>query len=102
MALEPVTGDAAHEIERKVLELESRLLDFLRLIDGMSLRLLDFLSGLVDPAELPSAAHGWRRLEAARRAAYDSRGRTPCYERWSSRRTAMSLVELKPPERSPG
>jgi DNA-binding phage protein len=51
---------------------EPRLPDFLRLIDGMSLRLLDFLSGLVDPAELPSAAHGWRRLEAARRAAYDS------------------------------
>lgn len=51
---------------------EPRLPDFLRLIDAMSLRLLDFISGLVDPAGLPSAAHGWRRLEAARRAAYDS------------------------------
>jgi len=51
---------------------EPRLPDFLRLLDAMSLRLLDFLSGLVDPAELPSAAQGWRRLEAARRAAYDS------------------------------
>ena len=51
---------------------EPRLPDFLRLLDAMSLRLLDFISGLVDPAELPSAAPGWRRLEAARRAAYDS------------------------------
>ena len=51
---------------------EPRLPDFLRLLDTMSLRLLDFISGLVDPSELPSAALGWRRLEAARRAAYDS------------------------------
>jgi len=51
---------------------EPRLPDFLRLIEGVSLRLLDFLSGFVDPLTLPSVAPAWRRLEAARRTAYDS------------------------------
>jgi DNA-binding phage protein len=53
-------------------EAEPRLPDFLRLLDALSLRLLDFLAGIVDPLELPSVATAWRRLEAARRTAYDS------------------------------
>jgi DNA-binding phage protein len=51
---------------------EPRLPEFLRLLDALSLRLLDFLSGMVDPVELPSVATAWRRLEAARRSAYDA------------------------------
>jgi DNA-binding phage protein len=51
---------------------EPRLPDFLRLLEGVSLRLLDFVSGICDPRELPSVAPAWRRLEAARRTAYDS------------------------------
>jgi DNA-binding phage protein len=50
---------------------EPRLPDFLRLIDAISLRLLDFLEGLVDPARLPAVADDWSTLQAARRAAYD-------------------------------
>lgn len=51
---------------------EPRLPDFLRLIEGTSLRLLDFVACLVDPARLPSVATAWSDLEATRRAAYDA------------------------------
>jgi transcriptional regulator with XRE-family HTH domain len=50
---------------------EPRLPDFLRLIQGSTLRLLDFITGFVDPALLPSVAETARRLEAARRIAYE-------------------------------
>ena len=50
---------------------EPRLPDFLRLLEATSLRVLDFVAVLVDPAALPSVADAWRRLEAARLAAYD-------------------------------
>lgn len=52
-------------------EAEPRLPDFLRLIEASSLRLLDFLAGIVEPSRLPSIAIAWRELEAARRAAYE-------------------------------
>jgi DNA-binding phage protein len=52
-------------------ETEPRLPDFLRVIEASSLRLLDFLSVLVDPSALPSVAAHWQQLEAARAAAYD-------------------------------
>jgi transcriptional regulator with XRE-family HTH domain len=51
---------------------EPRLPDFLRMIEATSLRLLDFLACLADPALLPSVAGAWRDLEATRRAAYDA------------------------------
>ena len=50
---------------------EPRLPDFLRLLEAVSLRALDFIAALVDPAQLPSLAADWRALEAARSAAYD-------------------------------
>jgi DNA-binding phage protein len=50
---------------------EPRLPDFLRLIEAMSLRLLDFVAALVDPAKLPSLAARWHKLEAGRRAAFE-------------------------------
>jgi DNA-binding phage protein len=52
-------------------EAEPRLPDFLCVLEAVSLRLLDFIAGLVDPAQLPSLAAPWLRLEAARRTAYD-------------------------------
>lgn len=50
---------------------EPRLPDFLRLIEVASHRLLDFVSGFVDPNELPSVSVEWTQLEASRNAAYD-------------------------------
>ncbi|HMI91776.1 MAG TPA: DUF4423 domain-containing protein, partial [Polyangiales bacterium] len=50
---------------------EPRLPDFLRLVQGTTLRLLDFLAAFVDPARLPSVAEAARRLEASRRIAYE-------------------------------
>ena len=51
---------------------EPRLPDFLRLIDVLSLRLLDFVAAIVDPVLLPSASEAWTRLQAARGTAYDA------------------------------
>jgi DNA-binding phage protein len=51
---------------------EPRLPDFFALIDAFSLRLLDFVGAFVDPERLPEARLAWRRLEAARRAAYEA------------------------------
>lgn len=50
---------------------EPRLPDLFGLIEVFSLRLLDFVSAFVDPEQLPEARDLFRRLEAARRAAYD-------------------------------
>lgn len=50
---------------------QPRIPDFFRLIEAMSMRLLDFLSATTDVASLPSAADAWSRLERARRIAFD-------------------------------
>ena len=50
---------------------EPKLPDFLRLIEVLSLRLLDFLSAFVDPTELPCVRERWAELQAERQAAYD-------------------------------
>ncbi len=52
-------------------EAEPRLPDFFRMIEGTSLRLLDFVAAFVDPNRLPSIADSWQELEAGRRAAYE-------------------------------
>jgi transcriptional regulator with XRE-family HTH domain len=49
---------------------EPRLPDFLRMIEGTSLRLLDFIAVFVSPASLPEASAAWQVLEAQRRVAY--------------------------------
>ena len=49
---------------------EPRLPDFLRLVEVMSLRLVDLLAMLVDPEQLPSVRLAWRELELARAATY--------------------------------
>jgi DNA-binding phage protein len=50
---------------------EPRLPDFLRLIEAMSLRVLDFVAAFVDPKQLLSVRDRWRKLEAGRRAAFE-------------------------------
>jgi transcriptional regulator with XRE-family HTH domain len=50
---------------------EPRLPDFFALIESFTRRLLDFIAAFVDPERLPSVREAWRRLDAARRAAYD-------------------------------
>jgi Domain of unknown function (DUF4423) len=52
-------------------EAAPRLPDFFRLIDGVTLRVLDFVAAFVDPEQLPSVRSAWRKLESSRRAAYD-------------------------------
>jgi hypothetical protein len=51
---------------------EPRLPDFLRLVEGTSLRLLDFIAAFVDPAHLPALQADWQRLETSRKAAYEA------------------------------
>ena len=50
---------------------EPRLPDFLRMIEGTCLRLLDFVAVFTSPAELPGARAAWQVLEAQRRVAYE-------------------------------
>jgi hypothetical protein len=50
---------------------EPRLPDFLRLVQGTTLRLIDFLAAFVDPTSMPSVAGAAHRLEASRRIAYE-------------------------------
>lgn len=52
-------------------EAEPRLPDFLRLIEATSLRGLDFIAALVEPAKMPCIAGAWADLQQARRAAYE-------------------------------
>jgi len=49
-----------------------RLPDLLRYVEATSLRLLDFVALFVDPARIGAIAADWKRIEAARRAAYDA------------------------------
>ena len=48
---------------------EPRLHQFLALFEACSLRLLDLLHAMVDPAALPAVRAAWRHLEATRKAA---------------------------------
>jgi DNA-binding phage protein len=50
---------------------EPRLPDFLRMIEVLSRRLLDFVAALVDPDTLPSVKRRWARVQAARAIAYE-------------------------------
>jgi len=50
---------------------EPRLPDLLRLVEAMSLRVLDFVHALVGAGELPSVSQAWEELSRARRAAYE-------------------------------
>ncbi len=51
---------------------EPRLPELLLLVEGLTLRSLDFMACFSDPASLPSARESWVSLESARRAAYEA------------------------------
>jgi DNA-binding phage protein len=51
-------------------EAEPRLPELLMMVEACSLRLLDWLTILVDPSKLPSTAKEWEELGAARESAY--------------------------------
>jgi transcriptional regulator with XRE-family HTH domain len=48
---------------------QPRLADFLCVVEAASVRLVDWVAALVDPASLPSIAELWARVEARRRGA---------------------------------
>jgi transcriptional regulator with XRE-family HTH domain len=50
---------------------QPRFPDFLRLFEGASLRVLDFVALFHEPSTLPSAASAWRALQAHRSAVYE-------------------------------
>jgi DNA-binding phage protein len=50
---------------------QPRLPDFLRLIEVLSRRLLDFVATLVNPETLPCIKRRWSRVQAARAVAYE-------------------------------
>ena len=86
---------------------EPRLPEFLRLIEVMSRRLLDFLACLTDPTRINSVAAPWKRLELARALAYempwshavlralelDATGRQH-QKAWLAERLGLSLVDV--------
>jgi hypothetical protein len=49
---------------------QPKLPEFLRYVDVASRRVLDLVAAIVDPAQLPSVATSWERLQRARQAAY--------------------------------
>ena len=51
---------------------QPRLPDLLRMVDGASLRLLDFVACFLPPASLPSVAAHWEQTEAARDLAWNA------------------------------
>ncbi len=53
-------------------ETEPKLPEFFLLIECTSLRLIDFIETLVDPAHVPSIRDKWQAMEVARRLAYDA------------------------------
>jgi transcriptional regulator with XRE-family HTH domain len=65
---------------------EPRLPELLALVEAASFRVLDFVAGFVDPAELPSTAEPWSMLEARRDLAW----RLP----WSH--AVLRALELEP------
>jgi hypothetical protein len=50
---------------------QPNLPDLLCYVDHASLRLLDFLAILIDPARLPGVSEPWRKLQDARQLGYD-------------------------------
>lgn len=70
---------------------EPKLPEFFMMIECCSLRLLDFLEQLVDPAKLPSVSAEWKQLQVARSLAYD--------EPWSQ--AVLRALELEAYRRLP-
>jgi len=65
------TGHSRYAISRWLSgRAQPRLPEFFALVDAASLRVLDLIAGLVDPATLPAAAARWAQLCARRETAW--------------------------------
>lgn len=71
---------------------QPRLADFLCVVEAASVRLVDFVAVLVDPATLPSLATLWARVEARRRGAAE--------HPWTQ--AVLRALELEDYQRLPG
>lgn len=85
-----------------------RLAQLLTLIDVQTLRLVDFLAAIVDPARLPQVAGAWRELEARRNVAFshpwsqallrlfetEAYRRRPHSDRWVADRLGIGVDEV--------
>lgn len=75
---------------------EPRLPDFFRLLEALTLRLIDFISVVVEPSELPSIREVYLEIEQARKATYQ--------KPWSQ--AVLRVLEMQPyldlPEHQPG
>jgi transcriptional regulator with XRE-family HTH domain len=104
------TGLSRYQVSRFLTgAAEPRLPDLLRLIDGLTARLLDAVALFADPGELPSTAAAWGRLEAARSLFWrhpraqlvllsldlaDYRALPEHDDRWLARRLDLELYEV--------
>ena len=69
--LAALTGLSRFSVARMLSgQTEPSLLDFFRLVEASSLRLLDWIASLVDPATLPEAKERWAQIEAQRGLIY--------------------------------
>jgi DNA-binding phage protein len=89
---------------------EPRLPEFLRMIEGTSLRLMDFLAILVEPSKLPSIYLRWRQLQRSRNLFFDQpwtqvvllcleladyRALPAHEDEWVARRTGLSVETVR-------
>lgn len=105
------TGKSRYVVSRWLSGItEIRLPDLLKVIQYTTLRLLDFVALITDPAHLPSISSEWARLEAARTAAYDApwshavlralelaadAAKDGVSEKWLSKRLNLPLEEVE-------
>jgi len=69
--LAELTGLSRFSVARMLSgQTEPSLVEFFRLVEASSLRLLDWIAALVDPSKLPSAKDRWAQLEAQRGLIY--------------------------------
>ena len=68
-----VSGISRFSLSRWIAgQTEPRLPDFLHAIERVSLRMVDFVTCLLDPREIPSILPLWERLESRRRGALEA------------------------------
>jgi transcriptional regulator with XRE-family HTH domain len=85
---------------------QPNLPEFLCFVDHASLRLLDFLSIVIDPGLLPSRSEAWRALQQARRMGYERpltqavlrALETEAYAARPTTKTVTALTGIKPSE----
>jgi hypothetical protein len=71
--LAKLTGENRYSVGRWLMgHAEPKLPQFLRFIEVASRRLLDFIAGITDPAQMATVSQRWTALQQSRRIAYES------------------------------